>query len=182
MNFLPVLAVSLLLASCTDRGGYYLEHKSQPSSPPPVASEQPLPFEVDLKVAEEFVRIGYGVDKGQRFQSPEFLTPRLRTSQAAQLIGLVKQYNQFEGEQVASAVLALKGRVAGVEFGREGSPVLYLYLPFWTYQREEAEGPRVRIEDAENDKLVAELRTLFVGKLKADEFSVQDRRIRIWWD
>lgn len=185
MRFLSVLVIScLLLAGCSDRGGYFLEVDSGSTShnSPPDASHVALPLEVDLDVAEQFVRIGYRLDQQQRFQSTEFLTPRLRTSQAAQLIRLVKQYNNFEGEKVASAVSDLQGRVSGVEFGRERSPVLYVELPHWTHQREETKGPGVKIGTAENDKLVAELRIVFLDQLKADEFSVQDRRVRVWWD
>lgn len=143
-----------------------------------------LPLEVDLHVAETFVRIGYRLDLNQRFQSTEFLTPRLRTAQAVPLIRLVKAYNDFDGERVASTVEQLRGRVSGIEFGREGSPVLYIELPYWTHQREEvvSVGPGTKISDAETDEFVAELRKLFVDGLKADEFSVNRRRVRVWWD
>jgi len=143
-----------------------------------------LPLEVDLQVAESFVKIGFGLNEGQRFQSTEFLTPRLRVAQAAPLIRLVKQYNEFQGEAVAKAVEEFHGRVSGVEFGREGSPVLYFELPYWSHQREEAPSgtPHAKISDAENDLLVAELKKIFVGGLHADEFSVNHRRVRVWWD
>lgn len=180
-----------MLAACTDGGGYYLEVK-----PPPLAASAAsaaassdgrdliLPLEVDQQVAETFVRIGFGLNKDQRFQSTEFLTPRLRTSQAVALISLVKQYNQFDGQRVAAAVEKLRGRVSGIEFGREGSPVIYIELPFWTHQREETApaGMGVKIPDADNDRFVAELKPVFVGELKADEFSVNQRRVRVWWD
>ena len=177
------LAVVMFLATgCSDGGGYLLEVKPESATAAPAAHELVLPLEVDLRVAEEFVSIGYGLDKERRFHSTEFLTPRLRTAQAAQLVRLVKQYNNFDGERVASAVASLRGRVAGVEFGREGSPVLYLELPYWTNQREEAKGPGEKIAATENDHFVAELRTLFLDELKADEFSARGRRVRIWWD
>ena len=140
-----------------------------------------LPLEVDSKLAETFVRIGYGLEKG--FQSTDFLTPRLRTIQAVPLIKLVKQYNDFEGEKVAAAVQQLRGRVSGIEFGRDGSPVLFIELPYWTHQREEplTESMGTKIEDEENDQSVAQLKQVFVTELKASEFSVRGRRIRVWW-
>jgi hypothetical protein len=178
-----------VLAGCTDGGGYYLESKPSPvaSAAYAAASEGRnlvLPLEVDPQVAETFVRIGFGLNKDQRFQSTEFLTPRLRTSQAVPLIRLVKQYNEFDGERVAAAVEKLRGRVSGVEFGREGSPVVYIELPFWTHQREESalNGIRTKITDADNEKFVADLKQVFVDELKADEFSVAGRRVRVWWD
>ncbi|MBX3586445.1 MAG: hypothetical protein KF796_07355 [Ramlibacter sp.] len=190
MHRYPVAFLLSILAACTDSGGYYLEVKpAGAASAASVAASSDdrnlvLPLEVDQQVAATFVRIGFALNKGQRFQSTEFLTPRLRTSQAAQLISLVTQYNEFNGQRVAAAVEKLRGRVSGVEFGREGSPVLYIELPYWTHQREEATptGMGVKIPDADNDKLVAELRRVFVGELKADEFSVNRRRVRVWWD
>jgi hypothetical protein len=99
------------------------------------------------------------------------------------LIKLVKQYNEFEGEKVAAAVLQLRGKVSGIEFGRDGSPVLFIELPYWTHQREETliEGMGTKIEDNENDQFVAQLKQVFVTELKASEFSARGRRIRVWW-
>jgi hypothetical protein len=182
---LAVLAL-LFLGACTDGAGYLVEVKSVPATAveSSVGRNPALPLEVDLQVAESFVRIGFGLNKDQRFQSYEFLTPRLRAAQSASLIRLVKQYNDFDGERVAVAVEKLRGRVSGVEFGREGSPVLFIELPHWTHQREGADTlvQGTRITDAENDRLVEELRQVFVGDLKADEFGVDGRRVRVWWD
>jgi hypothetical protein len=135
-----------------------------------------------MTLAETFVRIGFGLEKG--FQSTDFLTPRLRTGQAVPLIKLVPQYNDFEGEQVAAAVQQLRGRVSGVEFGRDGSPVLFIELPYWTHQREETvtEGMGTKIPDVESEQFVSELRHIFVTQLKASEFSVRGRRVRVWWN
>lgn len=189
MRHVSVIFLLSVLSACTDGGGYYLEAKSPTAASAASAGASDgrdliLPLEVDQQVAETFVRIGFGLNKDQRFQSTEFLTPRLRTAQATPLIRLVKEYNEFNGERVAAAVEKLRGRVSGVEFGREGSPVLYIELPYWTHQREETlpAGMGTKISDADNDKLVAELRHVFVGELKADEFSISRRRVRVWWD
>lgn len=152
-----------------------------PTGSPNASTPHP---EMDMEVAEKFVRIGYSLNKDQRFASFEFLLPDMRTDQAAPLIRLVNKYNEFDGERVAAAVDALRGRVSSVEFGREGSPVLYLRLPFWTHQIEGAmaTGPGTKISDAAIEKQVVDLRKIFVDELKADEFSVERRRVRVWWD
>lgn len=186
----PVLAslTLFLLGACTEGGGYQVELKAPTSTAAAAESsdgqELVLPLEVDKQAAEAFVRLGFGLNEGQRFQSTSFLTPFLRTPQAAPLIRLVKDYNEFNGERVAAAVEKFRGRVMGLEFGREGSPVLYIDLPYWTHQREGADtiGQGTRISDAENDSLVEELRQVFVDDLKADEFGVDGRRVRVWWD
>jgi hypothetical protein len=155
---------------------------------PPSAFPRPLklPLAVDLAVAEEFVRIGFGLHKGKNFQSTQFLTPLLGTEQASHLIELVEEYRTFRGKPVAAAIRLLAGRVSGVEFGREGPPVVYIHLPHWTHQREGpiTSGAGTRIPDDEHAKLVEELRSIFVGQLGAQEFSsdqIQKHRIRIWW-
>lgn len=189
MRHVVVALLLPLLSACTEGGGYFLEEKPSPAASAASAGETDgkgliLPLEVDQQVAETFVRIGFGLNENQRFQSTEFLTPRLRTTQATPLIRLVKEYNEFNGERVAAAVEKLRGRVSGVEFGREGSPVLYIELPYWTHQREETvqTGMGTKITDDESDKVVSELRRVFVTELRADEFSVSRRRVRIWWD
>lgn len=147
-----------------------------------------IPLEVDMTLAEQFVRIGFGPQVlGQRgFQSTKFLTPPLSTAQAAQLVRVVPEYGSFRGAAVAEGIKQFAGRVSSVEFGREGSPVLYVQLPYWTHQRE---GPiprekGTRIPDEDSNRLVEELRKVFVTGLGAEEFgpdTIDKRKIRIWW-
>jgi hypothetical protein len=166
--------------------GYTVEKTPLPPSAFPAPTK--LPLVVDIAVAEEFVRIGFGrhLPGGKNFQSTQFLTPLLSTEQASHLIELVDEYRTFRGKPVAAAIRRLAGRVSGVEFGREGPPVMYIHLPYWTHQREGpvASGTGTRIPEEEHAKLVEELRSVFVSQLGAQEFSadrIQKRRIRIWW-
>jgi hypothetical protein len=157
---------------------------------PPAATRgiTELPLQVDMALAEQFVKLGYGPQiLGQRgFQSTQFLTPELSTKQAAQLVRVVPEYGKFKGDRVAEGILRFAGRVSGVQFGREGSPVLYIHLPYWTHQTEGPinRGKGSRISDEENERLVAELRKVFVSELGAQEFGpdeINKRKIRIWW-
>jgi hypothetical protein len=171
-------------SSAPEKVGYITEPLGKASTP----GITQIPLEVDMALAEQFVRIGFGpLILGQRgFQSTEFLTPRLSTVQAAQLVLIVPEYGSFKGSAVSEGIKQFAGRVSAVEFGREGSPVLYFDLPYWTHQRE---GPLTRekgtrISDAQNKQLVEELRRVFVGELGAEEFGpdrIDPRRIRIWW-
>ncbi len=137
--------------------------------------------------AMEFVKLGFGDDFGLDFRSLHFRTEELTTDEAQAVMRLIN-YEEFDGAKIAEAISQFKGRIAAYEFGREGSPVLYVRLPYWTHQREGS--PRrkagVRIEDAENDSLVAMLRDTFVEKLGASEFGAGDvvdkRKLRVWWD
>lgn len=166
--------------------GYTIETHRLPSSA--TATIKELPLEVDMELAKKFVTIGFGplVLGKQGFQSTQFLTPTLSTRQASELIKLVPEYGSFRGARVADALLRFSHRVSGVQFGREGSPVLYIDLPYWAHQREGpiAKGAAVRISDDDHQKLVQELRQVFVGELHAEEFStdpIRKRTVRIWW-
>jgi len=147
-----------------------------------------IPLPVDMNLATQSVKIGFGpLILGETgFQSTQFLTPTLSTRQASQLVVLVPEYGNFKGAAVAKGIQGFAGRVSGVAFGREGSPVIYVHLPYWTHQRE---GPMPRpagskISDRDNEQLVGELKKVFVGELGAEEFgtdSINQRIIRIWW-
>lgn len=166
--------------------GHTVEVTPLPSSATAAITE--LPLEVDMDLAQQFVKIGFGPQVlGKRgFQSTQFLTPILSTRQASQLVQLVPEYGRFNGALAAKALLRFSGRVSSVQFGREGSPVLYIDLPYWTHQRE---GPvikaaGIRISEEENGQMIQELKQVFVGDLHADEFStdqVRKRTVRIWW-
>jgi hypothetical protein len=160
-----------------------------PLPPSATAGITEHPLEVDMSLAEQFVKLGFGPQiLGQRgFQSTQFLTPPLSTRQASQLVQLIPEYGRFfKGAEVAKGIQRFSGRVSSIQFGREGSPVLYIDLPYWTHQRE---GPLTkvagqRISDQENQQLVRELRKVFVDELQAEEFSadsINKRTIRIWW-
>ena len=173
-------------ASIPQVPSHRLEITQLPSGAIPMPSE--LPLQVDMESARQFVLLGFGAQMkdGRNFQSTQVLTPRLNTRQASQLIQLVPEYRTFKGGAVASAVSKFAGRVSGVEFGREGSPVLYFDLPYWTHQREGpvSTGQGTRVSDEENAKLVGDLRSVFVGELGAEEFGEarpSSRRIRVWW-
>jgi hypothetical protein len=146
--------------------------------------------------AMEFVKLGFGDDFGLEFRSLHFRTEELTTDEAQAVIRLIN-YEEFDGAKIAEAISQFKGRFAACEFGREGSPVLYVRLPCWTHQREGSPARKdgVRIEEAENDSLVAMLRDTFVEKLGASEFGAQKtfadvpgvyvadkRKLRVWWD
>ena len=166
--------------------GYALETARKPA--PADATIKELPLEVDMELAKKFVVIGFGSRMPGKpgFQSTQFLTPRLGTRQAAELIRLVPEYGNFRSAPVADAILKFSRRVSAIQFGREGSPVLYVNLPYWTHQQEGpiTKGLGARIAEIDHQKLVQELRKVFVDQLHADEFDadpVNGRTIRIWW-
>jgi hypothetical protein len=184
--FLPFVVAGQSVQSEPPSAGFTIKSTQLPASAAAGITEIPLP--VDMSLAKQFVKIGFGplVLGETGFQSTEFLTPVLSTRQACELVLLVPEYGHFKGAEVAKGIQRFAGRVSGVAFGREGSPVIYVHLPYWTHQQE---GPMPRpagskISDQENEQLVKELRKVFVDELQAEEFgpdAMNKRVIRIWW-
>jgi hypothetical protein len=134
-----------------------------------------------------FVKLAYGDSFDLPVRSLRFITERIHPVPAAALIRLIEGYNEFVGDDVAAAVLRLheEGRLMSVEFGRESSPVLYLYMAFWTNQRSNAPPgvPAERLSESEMN----ENRTVIMEAmraLQADEIDLryQDTAVRAWWD
>jgi hypothetical protein len=172
----------------TSELGFRLDPVVKNTEQKPIVIKQTLhlPREIEIDIAKDFIKTAFGIKNGQRFQSTTFLVDNIRTSQARQLIELVPNYNNFDGAKVAAAIEKLAGRVSSIDFGREGSPVIYVHLPHWTHQRELFSGSEgLKISEEDNMKMVLELRDVFVNQLAADEFGVMpysNRVVRIWWD
>jgi hypothetical protein len=144
------------------------------------------PENTRLHNAIEFVRLGFGDEFGLHFRSLCFRTEALTTDEAQAVMRLLN-YDEFDGVKVTEAIGQFKGKIAAYEFGREGSPVLYVKLPYWTHEREGSPKAKAgtRIEDAENDSLIARFEDTLVSKLAASEFGavITDKRlIRVWCD
>ena len=143
------------------------------------------PENTRLRNAVEFVKLGFGDDFGFDLRSLYFRTDELTTDEAQAVVKLIN-YDEFDGVKVAEAIGQFRGKIASYEFGREGSPVLYVNLPAWTHQREGASRgkSKSRIDDAENDSPIAMFDAL-ATTLKASEFGAVNedkRKLRIFWD
>ncbi len=143
-----------------------------------------------IPLAQQFVRLGFGdtIDPSSSFRSLEFLTEELTTLEVQQVVPVVKQFNAFDGNTVASALGRFRGRVMGWKFGRAGSPLLIVQIAPWTHQIEDTppDAPSGRRHtDKEIQHLLAELRDLFLNELHADKFEMNDDvgyEYGAWWD
>lgn len=132
--------------------------------------------------AIEFVRLGYGDLFGVPFRSLDFLAEFSNLSQAAEAIRLVESYNDFNGVEVADALLALQRNdmVGRVEFGREYSPVLYLHVPWQIVTGSGGKGRQLTEQERGHALVVIKK---IMKQLKADEIDVRPGDvIRAWWD
>lgn len=139
----------------------------------------------------EFVRLGARVCSDYHVDIPNY-----PTFQAA--MAVTQGGNNFDPERVARTFRELDDDVMQVEFGAEGSPVLYVHLPFWTHQRRGATscGSGEKYTDEQRRQLAARV-IAWARQERADEISThqfpsgdevwnasgeQPHRIRIWWD
>lgn len=130
----------------------------------------------------EFVRIGYNdacINFRVQFSRYEF-------DELAQCIRNVTQYNAYQGVVVARAFEKIKGLVNKAAFGREGSPVLYLYLN--PHEWVEAKNEWVKYAPEVMAAQVEQVRKAF-SKTEVDEFYTMDEGhndnlacVRLWWD
>ena len=113
----------------------------------------------------------------------QFRTSRVDTDTAMELVDIIGRYNEFDPGKIKDVLKAFRGQVSGYEVGREYSPVIYVWLPYWTNQREYSNSQRGRrIPEEEFEGLKRGLMTCF--KLaKADEAGeVSTSVLRFWWD
>jgi hypothetical protein len=98
----------------------------------------------------------------------------------------VSEYNNYRGTTVAKAFDRIKDQVYSASFGREGSPVLYLYIHPQEYNAQtETWNPRTPEVLA---KIVKNIRKAF-SSASVDEFMTMDEGhqdnpacVRLWWD
>ncbi|WP_454199549.1 hypothetical protein [Nocardia sp. Marseille-Q1738] len=146
---------------------------------------------IDAKIVE-FTRLGWDASLHWRAPMGNWDTFVAVTRAAG-------RYNAFDGDAVADTFFDLFNDAADVEFGREGSPVMYVSVPFFPHQRHGSD------HTCANDRYTDEQRQEFAARviawartLRADEISVQQfpaaggdvwdgpgpspYRVRLWWD
>lgn len=92
-------------------------------------------------------------------------------------------YNAFNCSKVVNELRVVFPKLMSVEIGREASPVIYAYVPYWRHQAIEWQGAGSGepIPDKER-KAVA---TAFLDAMRqadADELTDEGHALRAWWD
>ena len=148
-----------------------------------------IPLPVDMNLAKQFVTAwiwAHGLRRDGLSIDPVSHS-RFEYASGIGVGAIGAGVRAFQGSSSwRNGIQRFAGRVSGVAFGRELSPVLYVHLPYWTHQREgpNTKGIGTKISDKENEQLVAELKRVFVDELEAEEFgpdTINSRVIRIWW-
>jgi len=130
---------------------------------------------------QKFVRYGFGEDFGLKTRSLNFTTEAMKAEEAIEVVKLIKSYNDFEGEKVAEAIKQIANlwksehQQVTFEFGREGSPVLYVSFPYWLKQDK-------KLNETERNYRIDLSKAILQGT-KPDELDRSIRAdIRAWWD
>jgi len=143
-------------------------------------------------VSEFLVKLVYGEDFyiPTRLLGTKIEATHERVPELIDAIRLVKSYNNFRGEALSDVVRSLheQGYVMEIEFGREGSPVVYVQPPYWNHQASNYDreilgmGYGRKYSDVELElmkKRIADaLRELEPDELHETGFNT----IRAWWD
>lgn len=141
------------------------------------------------ELAIQFVRLGYGdIVLDSPFRSMNFTTDELPSVLLLPAIREVREHNAFEGEAVADGLSKFAGRLMCTEFGRRGSPILWVQFPMWSHQRERCRltiKDGEKIPDSEYEAVKAEAIKTFVDECFADswgEHEILSRKLWFWWD
>lgn len=136
--------------------------------------------------AVDLVKYGYGDMHGLKTRSLDFRTESFRNYETfAAALAMVPRCNNFDGAAVAKRFKSLWPELMSVKFGREGSPVLYVQVPYWSnqvYAKTMCVEP-VKLTDQERANLAALVQSAG-NALEADENSYDDKSgtVRLWWD
>ena len=113
-------------------------------------------------------------------------------------LAAIGEYNEFEPRLVWEKLKPIIGEFRGVQIGREGSPVIYLWLPYWEWQKMKYGNKRPKDKDEGlSHEEIEELKRRAIKALreaKADEaeevkYVLEDGEtvvlfdvVRGWWD
>jgi hypothetical protein len=126
----------------------------------------------------EFVRIGYHdacINFVVKFREWSGSTERF--TELKQAINAAGQYNEFEPSKVIRAIEQVCCFIDEIQFGREGSPVMYLRLISHIQDGEVwFKHSAKTLRRIENVIKKAFSKTMF------DEWSREGNVIRVWWD
>ena len=96
---------------------------------------------------------------------------------------MIGKYNNFDPEKVNEAMKVIWPVISYVQIGREGSPVLYVNIPYWDNQRTMGSdsAQAVKLTKEEQNNIIFSLKKE-IYKTLPDEVSVENNVVRLWWD
>ena len=133
-----------------------------------------------------FVELGYKV-------STDFTVRASSVEEAQAMVNLVGTYNWFTTENVSRALESCHDAM-DISFGRAGSPVLYVTVPYWDHQKFSytKKGYGTKLSRGEREEIAENIINAFVQEAGPDEHGKWDYvngyntdepyKLRFWWD
>lgn len=142
------------------------------------------------KTVIDLVELAYGDCNGHKCRTLDFKTEGITDLDTIQAcLNKIGQYNNFDPQQAFKIIAHNNKFFSYVEVGREGSPCIYVHLPYWTTQA---------ACNQDRDKQVEHIRYTFeelqymqkcirqsAKEAAADEIDATGHDgmiMRIWWD
>jgi len=101
----------------------------------------------------------------------------------ANAIELLESFHGFCAKKVADALREIyyKGLIMTASFGREDSPVLYVFLPYWTFQsKKKFSGKDRKFTPQEKRVMMMQISEILL-ETEPDEITPYNEGIRAWW-
>lgn len=114
----------------------------------------------------------------------DFKTEGLSSAQhVVEILDVIGGYNRFSAKVVARELLPILPKLTHVAIGREGSPVIYAGIPYWTHQAIEWQGSGMGVRISEEERQSRSRQFLeAMRRAEADELSDEGYALRAWWD
>ena len=143
----------------------------------PYTSQFAIARRRDRKNAVDFIKRGYS---GHML---DFRSNSMDPTSAKAMVRAIGYYNDFDHEAVNSAIDAVSSFVSGIAVGREGSPVIYVDIPYWTAQRATTKSKERRKYTPSERKAMIQTVIREFTHAQADEADVRPGgMVRLWWD
>lgn len=115
------------------------------------------------------------------------------------IMGTIRGCNDFDPERIRDTIEEIFDDATRIEYGHEGSLVLYVHIPFWTHQRIGETNHRDRKKYTQEERKDFVKRIISWGRsMRADEIMTRQFRpfgeyvcnrpgedpicVRLWWD
>lgn len=133
--------------------------------------------------AVELIRRVYGDCNGLKSRSLDFKSEGFRDfvefSAALRMIG---RYNEFNPDAVIEKLAPIWVQLMDVKIAREGSPALYIGVPYWSSQAIGwVDGVSSPFTFDQRRAMLAKVREALQG-LEIDELDETGAGFRVWWD
>lgn len=136
------------------------------------------------KTVIDLVELAYGDCNGHKCRTLDFKTEGIKDLDIIQAcLNKIGGYNEFTPAEAFKIVAHNNTFFSYIEIGREGSPCIYVHLPYWTHQAALKTSEESRRYSDTELQYMASCIMESAKAAKADEVTLEQyNTVRIWWD